>query len=191
MSDKETLEKLTDQLVELKNSSELAMDLAYSSLLFNSPFIAEEVQLLYKRVCDLNLEFENILLSCQLRFEESNSLVGLIRMGMVSERITRAASVISQVVLRGIEPHPVLRMMIQSADETVERFTVSENSQLIGKTLKSAQLPEELGWWLLVIKRDEKWVRPKASTILQANDILIASGYADSESAFKELIIGQ
>ena len=112
-------------------------------------------------------------------------------MGMASERITRAASVISQVVLRGIEPHPVLRMMIQSADETVERFTLSENSQLIGKTLKNAQLPEELGWWLLVIKRDEKWVRPKASTILQANDILIASGYADSESAFKELIIGQ
>ena len=92
MSDKETLEKLTNQLVELKNSSELAMDLAYSSLLFNSPFIAEEVQLLYKRVCDLNLEFENILLSCQLRFEESNSLVGLLRMGMASERITRAAS---------------------------------------------------------------------------------------------------
>jgi uncharacterized protein with PhoU and TrkA domain len=191
LSDKETLEKLTNQLVELKNSSELAMDLAYSSLLFNSPFIAEEVQLLYKRVCDLNLEFENILLSCQLRLEESSSLVGLIRMGMASERITRAASIIAQVVLRGIEPHPVLRMMIRSADETVERFTVSENSSLIGKTLKNAQLPEEIGWWLLVIKRDDKWVRPKASTILQVNDILIASGYADSIDAFKNLVIGQ
>ena len=99
--------------------------------------------------------------------------------------------IIAQVVLRGIEPHPVLRMMIRSADETVERFTISENSPLIGKTLKDAQLPEEIGWWLLVIKRDDKWVRPKASTILQVNDILIASGYADSIDTFKNLVIGQ
>ena len=48
LSDKETLENITNQLVEMKNTSELAIDLAYSSLLLNNTFLAEEVQLLHQ-----------------------------------------------------------------------------------------------------------------------------------------------
>ena len=96
-----------------------------------------------------------------------------------------AAAKIAQVVLRGIEPHPVLKMAIQAADETVERVRVPAASTLRGKTLKESQLPEETGWWVLVIKRGDKWIRPKASTVLEEGDVLIASGYADGEEDFK------
>jgi uncharacterized protein with PhoU and TrkA domain len=43
---------------------------------------------------------------------------------------------------------------------------------------------------VLAIKRGEGWVRPKASTVLEAGDILIASGYADGEDDFKQLVSG-
>jgi len=46
LSEKNILETVTNQLVELKDTSELAMDLAYSSLLLNNNYLAEEVQLL-------------------------------------------------------------------------------------------------------------------------------------------------
>lgn len=190
MSDKDVLENLTSQLVELKNTSELSIDLAYSALLLNNTFLAEEVQLLHQRVESLNIELDQLLLSCKLNGEGRGGLVSLVRMGMAAERISLAASKIAQIVLRGIEPHPVLKMVIQSADETVERVRVPENSAIIGKTLKELQLPEETGWWVLVIKRGDRWVRPKASTVPEAGDLLIASGYSDGEEDFKQVVAG-
>jgi len=190
LSEKDILENITNQLVDLKNTSELSIDLAYSALLLNNTYLAEEVQLLYHRIENLNIDLEQVLLSCQLSGDDSRGLISLVRMGVAAERISLAASKIAQVVLRGIEPHPVLKMMIQAADETVDRFTVLEESPLIGKTLKEAQLPEETGWWVLVIKRGDKWVRPKASTTVEAGDLLIASGYSDGEEDFKQVVTG-
>jgi len=190
LSEKKILERVTDQLVELKDTSELAMDLAYSSLLLNNTYLAEEVQLLQQRIDESSLDLEGMLLSCGLPSEDANGIIGLIRMGITAERIAHAASEIAQIVLRGIEPHPVLKMMIQSADETVDSIRVSEGTPFIGKTLKEAQLPEETGWWVLAIKRGDKWIRPKASTVLQVGDQVIASGYADGEEDFRQLLSG-
>jgi uncharacterized protein with PhoU and TrkA domain len=190
LSEKKILESVTDQLVELKDTSELAMDLAYSSLLLNNTYLAEEVQLLQQRIDELSLDLEGMLLSCGLPSEDANGIIGLIRMGITAERIAHAASEIAQIVLRGIKPHQVLKMMIQSADETVESVRVSKKALFIGKTLKEAQLPEETGWWVLVIKRGDKWIRPKASTVLQVGDQVIASGYADGEEDFRQLLSG-
>jgi len=190
LSEKKILERVTDQLVELKDTSELAMDLAYSSLLLNNTYLAEEVQLLQQRIDESSLDLEGMLLSCGLPSEDANGIIGLIRMGITAERIAHAASEIAQIVLRGIEPHLVLKMMIQSADETVDSIRVSEGTPFIGKTLKEAQLPEETGWWVLAIKRGDKWIRPKASTMLQVGDQVIASGYADGEEDFRQLLSG-
>jgi uncharacterized protein with PhoU and TrkA domain len=190
LSEKETLEHITNQLVEMKNTSELAIDLAYSALLLNNTFLAEEVQLLHANIENINVDFEQLLLSCPLSGEDAKGLVSLIRMGIAAERISLAASKIAQVVLRGIEPHPVLKMAIQAADETVDRIIVPEESPLIGRTLKDAQLPEETGWWVLVIKRGDRWVRPKASTVVELGDLLVASGYADGEEDFKQVVSG-
>jgi len=190
LSDKDALENITNRLVELKNTSEISIDLAYSALLLNSPYLAEEVQLLHQRVESLDIDLEQLLLSCQVKGDDARGLISLIRMGIAAERISLAAAKIAQVVLRGIEPHPVLKMMIQAADETVERVSVPESSPLIGKTLKDAQLPEETGWWVLVIKRGEKWVRPKATTVVEEGDLLVASGYSDGEEDFKQVVAG-
>jgi len=191
LSDEEVLERVTNQLVELKNTSELTIDLAYSALLLNSPYLAEEVQLLHQRIESLDIELEQLLLSCQIRGDDARGLISLVRMGMAAERISFAASKIAQVVLRGIKPHPVLRMMIEGADETVDHVAVPKGSPLIGKNLKEAQLPEETGWWVLVIKRGDRWVRPKASTIVEEGDFLIAAGYADGEEDFKQVVTGR
>jgi len=190
LSDKDALENITNRLVELKNTSEISIDLAYSALLLNNAYLAEEVQLLHQKIESLDIDLEQLLLSCQLRGEDARGLISLIRMGIAAERISLAAAKIAQVVLRGDEPHPVLKMMIQAADETVERVSVPRNSPLIGKTLKDAQLPEETGWWVLVIRRGEKWVRPKATTVIEEGDLLVASGYSDGEEDFKQVVAG-
>ena len=189
--DTERFERICNDIVELKDTSELMMDLAYSALLLNSRELAEEVRMLEEKVDRLHTEFELLVLSSCVKPEDARGLLGLIRMGVVTEQIADAAAEIAEVVLRGEEPHPVLRMVIEDADETVERAVVSEDSPLVGKTLKEARIPEETGMWVLVIRRGERWMRPRPGTVIQAGDVVIASGYAEGEEDFRRLIGGE
>ncbi|MFQ6053747.1 MAG: potassium channel family protein [Candidatus Bathyarchaeia archaeon] len=189
-ADRLRFERICSDLVELKDTSELMMDLAYSALLLNSRELAEEVRMLEERVDRLHTEFELLVLSSPVKPEDPRGLLGLIRMGVVTERIADAAAEIAEVVLRGEETHPVLRMVIEDAEETVERVVVPESSPLVGKTLKEARIPEETGMWVLVIRRGERWMRPRPGTVIQAGDVVVASGYAEGEEDFRRLIGG-
>lgn len=184
-------EKITQDLVELKDTSEMMMDLAYSALLLNSRYLAEEVRLLEDSVDRLHTEFELLVLSSRVESQETRGLLGLIRMGVVTERIADAAAEIAEVVLRGGEPHPILSMVIQDAEETVETAELSEGSSLVGKTLKETRLPEETGMWVLVVKRGERWIRPRPELVLRVGDVVIASGYAEGEADFQGLVSGK
>ena len=188
--DRLLFERICDDLVELKDTSEMMMDLAYSALLLNSRHLAEEVLMLEDRMDRLHTEFELLVLQGRGEPEEARGLLGLIRMGVVTERIADAAAEIAEVVLRSGEAHPVLKMVIQDAEETVERVEVAEGSPVVGKTLKEARIPEETGMWVLVIRRGERWIRPRPSAVIQAGDMIIASGYAEGEEDFKKLLGG-
>lgn len=188
MAAEKHVETILEDLVKLKDTSELMLDLAYSSLLLNSKELAEEVQKLEEFVDRLHTDFELSILSSDFKPEESKNFLGLIRLGVVTEKIADAAAEIAEVVLREIEPHPVLKMAIEEAEETVTFAQVSENSSLNGKTLREAKIPDKTGMWILVIKRGDRWIRPRPNVVIMAGDVLVASGYAEGEEDFESLV---
>ena len=187
----ERFKQIIDDLVKLKDTSELMLDLAYSSILLNSRELAEEVQALEEYMDNLHTRFELHVLSSGFKPEESKDFLGLIRLGVVTEEIADAAAELAEVVLRELEPHPVLKLVIKEAEETVTSAQVSESSPVNGKTLREAKIPDKTGMWVLVIKRGKNWIRPRPDVTLKAGDVLIASGYADGEEDFKRLISGE
>lgn len=187
----EHFKKIVDKLVILKNTSELMIDLAYSSLMLNSQALAEEVEVLENHIDDQYLEYERLVLASGFTPEESKDFLGLIRLGVITEEIADAAMEIADVVLKGLEPHPILKLVIEEADETVTKVTVSENSTLVGKKIREAQLQEETGMWVLVIRRGNWWLRPRPDTIIYAGDILIAAGYSEGEEDLETLASGK
>jgi len=190
-STKKLFKNIANKLVELKDTSEVMMDLAYSSVLLNSRELAEEVHELEEHIDNLHTEFELLVLSSGFKPEESKDFLGLIRLGVVTEKIADAAAEISEVVLRELEPHPVLKLVIEEAEETVTRVHVTKKSSLVGKTLRDAQLPEETGMWVLAIRRGKKWLRPQPNLIIRAGDLLIASGYTEGEEDLRKLASGE
>lgn len=190
-SDRRHWEKITRDLVTLKDTSEMMMDLAYSALLLNSSYLAEVVMNLEERMDELHIDFQIEVLSRTEEETDPKELLGILRMGNVTERIADAANEIAEVVLRGVEPHPILGMVIQGAEETVENVIVSASSTVAGKTLREAEVAEETGMWVLYIRRDNKWMRPRPSTTLEPGDLVVASGYSEGEEDFKQLLSGK
>ena len=182
--------KIVDRLVVMKDTSELMIDLAYSSLFLNSRSLAEEVEALENHMDDVHTDFERLVLSSGFTPEESKDFLGLIRLGVVTEKIADAAMEIADVVLRGLEPHPILKLVIEEAEETLTKVTVSEDSPLVGKMIREAQIQDETGMWVLVIRRGNWWLRPRPDTVIRAGDVLIAAGYAEGEADFESLVSG-
>jgi uncharacterized protein with PhoU and TrkA domain len=180
-------EELVARMVDLKDTSELMIDLAYSALMLNSRELAEEVQTLEEYVDRMHTEFELLALTSDFKKDEASGFLGLIQIGVATEKIADAAAEMAEVVLRGIKPHPVLTLAIKEAEETVAQACVSTGSSLINKTLKEAQVAEGTGMWVLVIKRGGKPLRPKGDTRIQEGDILVASGYAEGVEDLRKL----
>lgn len=179
---------IIERFVELKSVSELMISLAYSALILESRELAEEVHRLEEYVDKIHVEFELLSLSGDFSKDEIKGILGLIRLGVAAERISDAAAEIADIILRGIEPHPILKMIIREAEETVVYAQVDPNSPLVGKNIRETHIPERTGMWILAIKRGDKLILPKPDTKIEANDVLITAGYSGGKEDLIKLV---
>jgi uncharacterized protein with PhoU and TrkA domain len=189
-SDIEDLERAVDAIVLMKDVSELAVDLAYGAVLFDSEALAEEVAELEAEMDALQSRFEAWTLRAAGRVDDPISLRGLVHLAVATEVISDAALEISEGVLRGIDAHPVLAEAVYESDEVLVKVTIAPESRLDGTTLGGQRLATETGMRVIAVHRgdgtddsgpghrvEDDWVlSPKPTTELGAGDVLIAKG---------------
>jgi uncharacterized protein with PhoU and TrkA domain len=180
------LERAVDTIVHMKNVSELAVDLAYSSVLFDAVDLAEEVSHLEVEVDALQSRFEAWTLRAAAESDDPVALRGLIRFGHCTERISDAAIDISEGVLRGMEVHPVVRLAVEESDEIITRVVVEPGSRLDGTVLVDGVPDEGAKMSVLAIRRpDDGWVLVADTTVtIHPGDVLIAKGTRTAASSF-------
>ncbi|MFC7229449.1 potassium channel protein [Salinirubellus salinus] len=184
----EDLERAVDSVVLMKNMSELAVDLAYGSVLFDSDGIAEEVLELEAEVDALEDRFEAWILRAAADMEDPVRLRGLMHLASATEVISDAALEISEGVLRGLGAHPVIAEAVRESDEVIVRLQVADGSRLDGATLAEEMVKTETGMRVIAVRRAREpgttrvgdWVvSPGPTTELHAGDVLVAKGTRD------------
>jgi uncharacterized protein with PhoU and TrkA domain len=171
------LDRAVDILVEMKNSAEVAVGLAYSTLLFNDPALAAEVATLEARSDFLHDELESWVLKAAPEARNSDELRGLIRLGYATETIFDAARDMTWLVEQGEELHPVVRMALEETEEVAVETLVEPGSAAEGRSLKQLAVETETGMLVLAVQRGRRWIyRPRARFELQAGDRVISIG---------------
>jgi len=173
------LERAVDSIVTMKDMSELAVDLAYGSVLFDSEAVAEEVAELEAEVDALKSRLEAWTLQAAGRVDDPVELRGLVHLAAAAETISDAALEISEGVLRGLGAHPVVAAAVEESDEVIVRLTVAA-ADLADRTLGDLELATETGMRVIAVRRPgeaQSWVvSPDAATRLTAGDVLVAKG---------------
>ncbi|WP_297073627.1 potassium channel family protein [Thermococcus sp.] len=168
-------DEIRNCLVEMKDLSALMIDLAFSSVMYDSEDIAEEVYLLEEKMDDLTLKVKKLTLRLAKKEEDPESLLSIIDLADINERISDAAYGIADIILRDIEPHPIIRKIMEDTEEELGRVTVRPGSVLIGKTLEQLKLPSKIGTRILAIKRGERYIyNPGRKDTIEEGDVLIA-----------------
>ena len=183
------LERAVDSIVLMKNLSELAVDLAYGSVLFDNEELAEEVSNLEIEVDALQSRFEAWTLRAAAEADDPVSLRGLIHLGVATEEISDAALAITEGVRRDLDVHPVVEMAVQESDEIITRTTVGEGSDLDGTTVVDGVPATDISTSVLAIRRaDDEWlVGPDIDTTLRGGDVIISKGTRTSAEEFDAL----
>jgi uncharacterized protein with PhoU and TrkA domain len=182
-----------DIVLELKDKSELMIDLAYSSLIYDNTTIAKEVynledltDILYKNLQRHTLEHvKNKKLSI-------NDALTVLRLAQAAEQIADAAQDIADVELRDVELHPILKISIRESDVVFTRVQVNEKSIFCKNTLGKLKLASETGMMIIAIRHGDKWLYgPDKNTMIDSEDILFAKGPGDGENHFIDLATGK
>jgi len=172
--------------------SELAVDLAYGSVLFDSEGVAAEVVELEAEVDALKSRFEAWVLRAASRVDDPITLRGLVHLASATEVISDAALEISEGVLRGLDTHPVVAAAVEESDEVIVRVEVAEESPLADASLGDLKVKTETGMRVIAVRRgDGDWViSPGPETTAFAGDVLIAKGTRDGAARLAELAGG-
>ncbi|RUM34213.1 MAG: potassium channel protein [Archaeoglobus sp.] len=186
----ENLEKAVELLVEMKNLSELAVDLSYLSLLYRDEKIAQEASYIEEKVDNMKYEVQLLVLK-SLRNrpdEELNMLLAVLELTHASECIADSAKEIAQIIVEGREIHPIFSEAMKEADEIITMVEVLKGSSLDGKTLGEVRVETNTGMHVIAIKRNNKWLtNPTASTRIIAGDMLVVKGTREGEKLLRGL----
>ncbi|WP_336336398.1 potassium channel family protein [Haloarcula brevis] len=197
------LERAVDSIVLMKDMGELAVDLAYGAVLFDSAEVAEEVVELEAEVDALQSRFEAWTLRAAADIDDPVSLRGLVHLARSTEVISDAALEMSEGVLRGLSTHPVVAEAVQESDEVIVRTTVYPDSDLAGRTIGDAAVKTATGMRIIAVRRaageSERtgreggdWViSPGPETEIRTGDVLIAKGTRTGGDRLTDLTGGE
>jgi uncharacterized protein with PhoU and TrkA domain len=181
-----------DILIEMKDMSELMVDLAYSAVLFNNKAAAEEVLTLENRLNSMNYEIKKQSLVAARSVEDAEKLTTLLEIAEAAESMGNAAKDLADLTLKGFEPHPVFRAVMEESERNIIRLKVKEDSDLANESLGDLLLLNRTGMRIISIRRGESWIYgPDKNTVILADDFLIAKGTETGTEILEKLVSGE
>jgi uncharacterized protein with PhoU and TrkA domain len=178
-------------LIEMKDLSELMIDLAYSAALFDSPELAEEVMEMERRMDTLAYMLNMNAMIAARDADDAESLVGVTVAATAADKISDAAADIATIVLQRIGIHPIIRKAFEKVEERLTRVEVKPKSILVGKKLGELELAAKMGVDVIAIRRNKKWIiNPKEDEALKQGDVVIVRGAPQGIGEIKEVAEG-
>jgi uncharacterized protein with PhoU and TrkA domain len=183
---------VSDLLVEMKNLSELMIDLAYSAALFNDKELAEDVIELESRIDTLAYLLDMEIMIAARDAEDAETLIGVSTVAAAADKISDAAADIAAIVTRNIGIHPIIGEIFEKVEERLMKATVKEGSVIAGKRIEELDLAARMGVDIIAIRRNKDWILdPDDTERVFLGDILITRGAPMGIKEFKDLAEGR
>jgi uncharacterized protein with PhoU and TrkA domain len=183
---------VSDLLLEMKNLSELMIDLAYSAALFNDKELAEDVIELESRIDTLAYLLDMEIMIAARDAKDAETLIGVSTVAAAADKISDAAADIAAIVTRNIGIHPIIGEIFEKVEERLMKATVKEGSVIVGKRIDELDLAARMGVDIIAIRRNKDWILdPEETERVFLGDILITRGAPMGIKEFKDIAEGR
>jgi len=177
-----------DLFLEMKNLSELMIDLAYSAALFNDLELAKDIMELENRVDTLDYLLEMTIMIAARDAHDAEALTGVSTAASAADKISDAAADIAAIVTQNIGVHPIVSEVFEKVEERLMQAKVSADSPIVGKRVGELDLAARMGVDIIAVRRDKDWIiNPEKTEKIRSGDVLIARGVQSGIMEFKRL----
>ncbi|MCQ2085050.1 MAG: potassium transporter TrkA [archaeon] len=199
MSDSDDISKLDhvdmsvrELLTEMKDQSEVIVDLAYASLMYNSDNMAQKVRDLENDMDDLKFAIRYKALLAARTKEDARQLSGLLEVASAADRISNAASDIVSLLRFPPDKRPLITDVLLESDERIRMIRVKKESTLVGNTIGKLAIEANTGCKVIAIKNRHGWsYDPEDDMKIRANDDLIVRGTDDGADILSQCAFGK
>lgn len=191
--DDEEDEHLTvrELLTEMKDISEVIVDLAYAALLFDSQEIGAEVHHLGSRMDTLNHEIKIRMMLASRTKQDAIQLSVLLQVAEGAAAMSKAAGDIVDLLELNPKGSPIVSLVLKEAEEKIRLQTLSEQSDMKGQSLESLSVETETGMRIIAIKRGIRWIYdPEKEVTLKEGDVLVVRGTEDGFERLRRFATG-
>ena len=179
-------------LTEMKDISELILDLAYSALVLGNLEIVDEVRFLEARMDTLNHSIRLQTMVAARTIEDAEDLVGILQVASSAEKISNAAGDIAGILEKIPEIKSYAITLFKETDEHILTLGIPDNSPLHRRTIQEFDIEKETGLRIIAIRRDKRWIYgPEDDQTLFSGDMLILRGVDDGLPRLKLLAEGK
>lgn len=173
-------------LTEMKDTSEVIVDLAYAALMYNSDDMAEKVQDLEKEMDDLKFAIRFKVLMSSRTKEDAKQLSGLLQVASAADKISDAAADIVDILNLPLEKRPFVSAMLYESDEKIRATKIRPESSMVGYTIEKLGVEASTGCRIIAIKNRQGWIYdPESDIKLRAGDDIVVRG---TEDGYKQLV---
>ncbi len=182
---------VVELLSEMKDLTQLSMDLVYCVLLYGDEELADEIEKIEERLDILSIALKSKVALAIRSVEDVRQLLPIMELAESLEVITDAAADVAETVEMGADPHEVIKKAIEESEERVFRVEVEEGSEIAGKTLGDVKLASRTGMHVVAIRRGSRWiVGPDKDAEVKPGDVLIVRGPIEGYKTLLELVKG-
>lgn len=179
---------LREMLAEAKDTSELMVDLAYASLFFGDPDMAEEVDSLEETMNELVQDMRGVCVMAVRSPKDSEGMSSVLQVISAIERIANDAVDIARIVTHHVGIPIELVADLSDAEEVSHRVLVSDGSHMAHRPLSAHELPVQTGMRVMAIKRDRRWITDvHGDLIVMPGDVMFLRGSPDGITRLREL----
>lgn len=179
-------------LTEMKDTSEVIVDLAYASLMYNSDSMADKVHELEDDMDDLKFAIRyKVLMSCRTK-EDARQLSGLLQVASAADRISDAAADIVDLLDVPMDKRPFVSAMLYESDEKIRATKINSDSGMVGYTIGELAVEACTGCKIIALKGRQGWIYdPEDDIKVRAGDDIIVRGTEDGYNHLTEYASGK
>lgn len=179
---------LRAMLAEAKDTSELMVDLAYASVYFGAPDMAEEVDELEQQMSELVHDMRAVCVMAARSPREAEGMSSVLQVVSAIERMANDAVDIARIVTHRLGIPQQLVADLSDAEEVSHRVLVSDGSHMAHRPLSALELTVQAGMRVMAVRRGRQWITDvDGDTVLVPGDVLFLHGSPDGITRLREL----
>ena len=180
--------KIKENIIKMKELSELLLDLSYSAVFLHDKKIALQVDQVYDEI--KNLEKDTLRMIFKIRESENDRLI-LIDLTASIRGVANETKKLAELA-KSEHPITIIRDILTGSSRRIIDEVVSEKSAIANKKIGDSSIRTNTRAHIVCLKRKDKWMFDvDKETRLLPGDLVVAVGREKAEKKLVELLRGK